>query len=164
MPKALVPFCSYQGAMLGKKLRGNQNLTACDKFQPSVLNGQLCFSLNLSQVVPSESKSGKQNSVTIVLDQPASLQLIDQKNLLASIHLDTLAGFSDNRPGKYHMINLKMMTGSDAFMSLSDSEKGCQLESYEECEREKIFAALQRDCKCTPFAFAKLMKVQFFNE
>ena len=40
MPKALVPLCSYQGTMLGKKLG---NFTFCDKFKPRVLNGQLCY-------------------------------------------------------------------------------------------------------------------------
>ena len=155
LPKALIPLCSYQGTMLGKKLR-HHNFTFCDKFQPSVLNGQLCYSLNLSQVAP--SKSGMGNSVVIVLDQP-DLDLTAEEKPGATFHLDRLGGFSDNRPGKYYMSALKKMTGTDAFMALTDFEKKCQLELYEDCKNKQIFATLERECKCVPLAFSNFLKV-----
>ena len=155
LPKALIPLCSYQGTMLGK---GYKEFTACDKFQPSVMNGQLCYSLNISQAVSSKSKSGVRNSVAIVLDQPNSLELTAEETSVATIHLDTLGGFSDNRPGKYYMSALKKMTGTDAFMSLTDFEKKCQLELYEDCKNKQIFAILERECKCVPLEFSKFLK------
>ena len=160
LPKALIPLCSYQGTMLGKKLK-HQNFIACDNFLPSVLNGQLCYSLNLSQAAP--SKSGMGNSVLIVLDKPDSLELNVEEKPVATFHLDSLGGFSDNRPGKYYMSSLKKMTGTDAFMSLSDTKKGCQSESYEECKMKTIFAALQRECRCIPLSLAKFFKVSQQN-
>ena len=62
MPKALVPLCSYQGNMIGKSF---ENLTLCDKFEQSVLNGQLCYSLNLREAYPLQSKNGQRNSLTL---------------------------------------------------------------------------------------------------
>ena len=161
LPKALIPLCSYQGIMLGKR---HQNFTACDKFQPTVLNGQLCYSLNLSQVITSTSKSGQRNSLVIVLDQPTSFEQLGEENSLATIHLDTLAGFSDNRPGKYEMCVLKKMTGTDAFMSLPDSQKGCQHESYKDCKMEKIFAEILKECGCVPWKLAQFQKVSKSSE
>ena len=156
LPRALIPLCSYQGNMLGKM---HKNFTFCDKFQPSVLDGQLCYSLNLSQAVKLKSKSGQRNSLAIVLDQPTSYGLSGKEKSVATIHLDTLAGFNDNRPGKYYMSNLKKMTGTEAFMSLSDSEKRCQSESYADCKMGKIFAELQKKCKCVPWELVKFQKV-----
>ena len=157
LPKALIPLCSYQGNMLGGKR--HQNFTFCDKFQPSVLDGQLCYSLNLSSAASSESKSGVRNSLIIVLDQPDSLELNVEEKPVATFHFDSLGGFSDNRPGKYYMSALKKMTGTDAFMSLSDSDKGCQLESYADCKMGKFYAELQKECNCVPWQLAKFQKV-----
>ena len=156
MPKALVPLCSYQGTMLGKKLG---NLTFCDKFKPSVLNGQLCYSLNLSQVTSSKSIVGHKNSLVIVLDQPSGFGLSGKEKSVATIHLNRIGGYSDNRPGKYHMTALKKMTGTDAFMALSTSEKGCQEESYQDCKTESIFAEMEKECKCIPLKLANFKKV-----
>ena len=100
LPKALIPLCSYQGSMLGKNV-DRHNFTACRDFQPSLKNGQLCYSLNLSQIIGSESKSGIENGLTIVLDQPTSFELTRAESSVATIHLETLAGFSDSRPGRY---------------------------------------------------------------
>ena len=94
MPKALVPLCSYQGTMLGKKLG---NFTFCDKFKPSVLNGQLCYSLNLSQVTSSKSIVGQKNSLVIVLDQPSGFGLSGEKKSVATIHLDRIGGYSKTK-------------------------------------------------------------------
>ena len=156
MPKALVPLCSYQGTMLGKKLG---NFTFCDKFKPSVLNGQLCYSLNLSQVTSSKSIVGQQNSLVIILDQPSGFGLSGKEKSLATIHLDRIGGYTKNKAGKYHMTALKKMSGTDAFMALSNSEKGCQVESYQDCKTESIFAEMEKECKCIPLKLANFKKV-----
>ena len=123
------------------------------------MDGQLCYSLNLTQAVTSESKSGQRNSLEIILDQPSGFGFSGDENSMATISIDTLAGFSDNRPGKYYMGVLKKMTGTNAFMALSNSEKRCQSESYADCKMGKIFAELQKKCKCVPWELVKFQKV-----
>ena len=51
-PSALVPFCSYQGEsnMLGQKRPELDNLTICDKFEPTILEGQLCYSIDVAKL------------------------------------------------------------------------------------------------------------------
>ena len=154
LPKALIPFCSYQGIMLGKKIK-NWDFVTCNKFHPTVLNGQLCYSLNISQVVPSaESKSGNKNSLLLVLDQPSVLDFVDTEKPMTTIHMNTLVHFSDYRPGKYAMTALKKMTGTEAFMSMSNSEKKCQLESFDNCNKERVLAAFEKECNCYPWLLA----------
>ena len=160
LPKALIPFCSYQGIMMGKKLG---NFTFCDKFKPSVLNGQLCYSLNLSQVTSSKSIDGQQNSLVIVLDQPSGFGLSGKEKSLATIHLDRIGGYTKNKDGKYHMTALKKMTGTDAFMALSNSEKRCQADSYQDCRTRHFFAAVEQECNCIPFKFAQFHKVNWLK-
>ena len=140
--------------MLGKKIK-NWDFVTCDKFRPTLLNGQLCYSLNISQVVPStESKSSNKNGLLLVLDQPSSLDIVDNQKPTITIHMNTLASFSDYRPGKYAMTALKKMTGTEAFMSMSNSEKKCQLESVEQCNKERVLAAFERECNCYPWLLA----------
>ena len=141
--------------MLGKKVR-NWDFVTCDKFHPAVLNGQLCYSLNVSQVEPStESKDGDRNGLVLVLDQPSVLDFVDnEKPPTITIHMNTLARFTDYRPGKYAMTALKKMTGTEAFMSMSNSEKRCQLESFENCNKERILAAFEKECNCYPWLLA----------
>jgi len=66
-PSALVPFCSYQGesSLLGKELPEMDNLTVCDKFQPTILEGQLCHTLDIATLVDVPSKSGKSNGLRL---------------------------------------------------------------------------------------------------
>ena len=50
-PSALIPFCSYQGksSLLGRELPELNNMTVCDKFQSTILEGQLCTALPNAQ-------------------------------------------------------------------------------------------------------------------
>ena len=69
LPAALIPFCSYQANM---SLLGNPGdqfpFVACDKFQPYLLEGQLCYSLDLRDIVSGGSFGGKGNGLLLVLD------------------------------------------------------------------------------------------------
>ena len=141
--------------MLGKKI-GNWDFVTCDKFHPTVFNGQLCYSLNISQVVPAstESNSGMENGLILVLDQPSVLDFVNNEKPITTIHMNTLTRFSDYRPGKYAMNALKKITGTEDFMSMSNSEKECQLESFEKCNKERVFAAFEKECNCYPWLLA----------
>ena len=69
LPAALIPFCSYQANM---SLLGNPGdqfpFVACGKFQPYLLEGQLCYSLHLRDFVSGGSLGGKGNGLLLVLD------------------------------------------------------------------------------------------------
>ena len=58
------------------------------------------------------------------------------------------------------MTALKKMSGTDAFMALSTSEKGCQEESYQDCKTKSIFAEMEKECKCIPLKLANFKKVR----
>ena len=62
-PSALVPFCSYQGDsnLLGQERPELDNLTICDKFKSTILEGQLCYSLNIAKLGKKLTKSGKKS-------------------------------------------------------------------------------------------------------
>ena len=51
-PSALIPFSSYQGefSVLGRELPELDNITVCDKFQSTILEGQLCYTLNIAKL------------------------------------------------------------------------------------------------------------------
>ena len=69
LPAALIPFCSYQANM---SLLGNPGdqfpFVACGKFQPYILQGQLCYSINIRDVAVGGSRGGKGNGLLLVLD------------------------------------------------------------------------------------------------
>ena len=83
--------------------------TVCDKFQPVLLEGQLCYSLNLSLIVAETPKAGPEYGLVFLLDPatveqkenpsqlPLSLifesQMVDKN--AARIYLNTLTSFSD---------------------------------------------------------------------
>ena len=64
-PSALVPFCSYQGDddLLGQERPELDNLIICDKFKPTILEGQLCYSLDIVKLGEKGTKSGKNNGL-----------------------------------------------------------------------------------------------------
>ena len=74
-PSALVPFCSYQEdhSLLGQERHELQNLTFCDKFEPAILEGQLCYSLDVKKFEGKAAKTGKQSGLFLLLD-PNPLQ------------------------------------------------------------------------------------------
>ena len=130
--------------MLGKEMEG---FDACDKFQPTVLEGQMCYSL----LGAGRAKAGKENGLLLVLD--SNRVAVGEKDTnLARIYLHTLSPFTDYRNGSYAMSALKKMTGTDGFLGLPDSAKKCQLETFEECNSRKYVDRIGTSCHCTPWA------------
>ena len=72
---------------------------------------------------------------------------VSSGNGYATIFLDTLAPFSGNEEGNYAMTGLKWMSGTESFLELSNEEKECQIESFDECQREKV----KETCQCVPW-------------
>ena len=162
-PSALVPFCSYQGesSLLGRQLPEMGNLTVCDKFRPTILEGQLCYTLDSALFKEVSTKSGKSNGLLLLIDDPNSNQMkekskaplgskLDDKNFKVFIH--TLAQYTTFGPGSYMMTSLKKMTGTPSFNQLPDHQKECFLHNREECQTQKYLDQVQKACKCMPWA------------
>ena len=68
-PNALVPLCAYQSnlTLLGRQMP-DVPFTVCDKFQPTVLEGQLCYSLDLGDIRQGETKAGLEQGLLLVID------------------------------------------------------------------------------------------------
>ena len=150
LPAALIPLCSYQGNNLGKHIEG---FVSCDKFYPTVLEGQMCYSLDLHAIDNvNKPGSGKSKGLLMVLDS-------NQENKLARIHLHTLSPFTSNRSGSYAMSSLKKMTGSDGFLKMPDVDKKCNVEHFEECNTKKYLEQIRNRCKCVLWALDKIQQV-----
>ena len=69
-PSALVPFCSYQGDfnLLGEQRVELQNMTLCDKFESTILDGQLCYSFDVTKFTRKPTKTGTQGGLFLLLD------------------------------------------------------------------------------------------------
>ena len=153
MPSALIPFCQYQSEDLGKTIPGSRFL-ACDSFEPSVIDGRLCYSLKDQPKQP--TKQGKRNGLLLMIDpgQTKPNQNDAEESYSFELYLHTLSGFSGFSAGSYALDSLKQMTGTTGFMSLPDDQKRCQIELFEDCERFKLVGQLQETCGCIPWAIA----------
>ena len=163
LPAALIPFCSYQANM---SLLGNPGeqfpFVACDKFQPYLLEGQLCYSLDLMDIKSVVSRKGKGKGMLLVLD-PTSISYNDDDDYqedsaitneshLARIYLHTMTTFSSSKNGSYALSVLKKITGTASFLQMP--EKGCQVESYEECNTRKYLDRVAEVCSCVPWTLS----------
>ena len=163
-PAALVPFCAYQSNLLGRD--PGFNFTACDRFQPTVLDGQLCYSVKFDK----ESKTGKSQGLLMVLDPGMSreesasdgpvsvgkntlnLEDLGEERSSVKIHLNTLTEFVTFQPGSYGLYVLKNIKASKGFLGLDEIERGCQTEHFETCEVREYFEKVKTRCSCTPWS------------
>ena len=121
----------------------------CSHFQPTVLEGQRCYSLTIETQL--EVITGPEFGLLMILDSGPMTECkhsqlfcghknqpkdnirtrFHKMNLNPSpsggnknptrIYLNTLASFTDFRSGSNVMSSLKKMTGSDSFMALSSA-------------------------------------------
>ena len=135
------------------------NLTICEKFQPTILEGQLCYSLDIAKLGKKQTKSGRSNGLFLLLDpNPYHLNAIE-KNVGGSktvensfkVFINTLAQYTTFGPGSYGLSTLKRMTGTESFKQLPDHQKKCLVHNREECQTKKYLDQVQRECSCTPW-------------
>ena len=160
-PSALVPFCSYQmeSKLLGKERSQLNNLTLCDKFEPTILEGQICYSLDIAQMEKGPTKQGKTNGIFLLLD-PYPYQLNssatkkkEQMNTLQSfkVYIHTLSQFDTYGPGTFSMSTLKSITGTKIFKQLPDNQKKCMVHNQEKCQSDKFLDHVKKNCSCIPW-------------
>ena len=139
--------------MLGKEVDG---LVACDQFQPTVLEGQRCYSMDLGKEDVGKSKPGIKNGLLLILD-------VQEQNLgdntEAKIYLHTLRPFTALGNGSNAMVSLKKMSGTNGFLGLPDGIKKCQVQSFESCNTREYLKNVHQTCNCTLWALESSTKV-----
>ena len=65
------------------------------------------------------------------------------------IHINTLSSFKAFGSGSYRMTSVKKLKGTSDFLAMSNVDKKCTLEDYEECRRRSLF----EKCQCVPWEF-----------
>ena len=164
---ALVPFCSYQGDsdMLGQRRPELDNLTVCDKFEPTILEGQLCYSIDIAKLEKRQTEAGKSKGLFLLLDpSPYQIQddersVKDQRNRQQTfkVYIHTLSPFTAYGPGAFAMSSLKRMTGTTSFLQLPDNQKKCAIHNREECQTDKFFSQVKANCSCVPLPWSLIM-------
>ena len=158
-PSAFVPFCSYHGArsLLGSQSHIIEKETLCDKFESKILDGQLCYSLDVAKMI-GKTKTGRANGLFLLLD-PNPYQLnITEENVPSSkdqsfkVIVHTLAQYTTYGSGSYAMSALKKMTGTNSFLRLPEEDKMCLVHDREDCQTQKYLKQVHTECKCIPWA------------
>ena len=71
LPSALIPFCAYQSSLeaLGTSISG-LSFPVCNAFRPTLLHGQLCYSLDIENMSldKEKTKQGKEDGILIIVD------------------------------------------------------------------------------------------------
>ena len=166
---AFIPFCAYRsklGIFDPPIALPNSSLAICNSFKPTILDGQLCYKLDLKLKVG----EGERNELMLLLDynEDRSLQQIfkdqlvqgmesdennlyldsvDNENLEAKIHMNTLSQKRYFGGGAYKMTDVKKMTSNDDFLKMPFDTINCDArEFYEDCKTRKLLEL----CDCIP--------------
>ena len=160
---ALVPFCSYQGdrSLLGQKRQELDNLTVCDAFEPTILEGQLCYSIDIAKLEKRQmTEAGKAKGLFLLVDpspyqiKSDEMSVKDERNRKQTfkVYIHTLAPFTAYGPGAFAMSTLKRMTGTTSFLGLPENQKKCTIHNREDCQTDKFFSQVKANCSCVPWS------------
>ena len=159
--------------MLGQRRPELDNLTVCDKFEPTILEGQLCYSIDIAKLEKRQTEAGKSKGLVLLLD-PSPYQIQnDERNVkdgrnkeeTFKVYIHTLSPFTAYGPGAFAMSSLKRMTGTTSFLQLPENQKKCAIHNREECQTDKFFSQVKANCSCVPWSLAtndKNSKAHFF--
>ena len=146
--------------MLGQKRPELDNLTVCDKFEPTILEGQLCYSIDIATLEKRHTEAGKTKGLFFLLDaSPYQIQ-DDERGVEAKgnkqqtfkVYIHTLAPFTAYGPGAFAMSTLKSMTGTTSFKELPENQKKCVVHNREECQTDRFFSQVKANCSCVPWS------------
>ena len=167
---AFIPFCAFEGKLMISNDEHSRlphlSYPTCQAFIPTPLDGQLCYKL---QVNKTTKGSDNREGLLLILDMnedmsfpfgssnnsigntdhnkfSSNLMTGDNENS-AKIHIKTLSGFKSFGPGSYRMTSVKKLKGTKDFLGMSQVDRKCSLEDFEDCRRKALFEA----CKCVPW-------------
>ena len=149
-------------AILGENING-LDFPVCNAFKPTILDGELCYYLNMKDFISAESrpvsKAGRGEGLLLAIDNGISIRPFDEKSIelkkdfirtksrssggKASFHILTLHRHEDSRPGVYTLTDLKQMAGTENFLSMPDDVKKCQIEQKEKCRSRRYVDKVQ---------------------
>ena len=165
---AFIPFCAFKTSVVISEpptRLPNLSYPLCSAFQPTILEGQLCYKLQMNTT----SGEGKSNQLMLLLDyneDRSTFASLDQTedvdstemNTLnmgntdslqtkeAEVHIDTLSSFKGFGGGTYKMTVVKKMAATDDFLNMPSESRKCEIEPYEECRKRKLL----KMCSCVP--------------
>ena len=148
-------LCSSEGqsSILGKEMPELGDFPTCDQFEITILDGQPCYSLDVSKKVKDPTKLGKNHGLLLLLDpfpyQPMEGKMDGQS---FKVYIHTVSQFTAHGPGTYSMTVLKKTTGTKKFLQLPDDRRKCSVHKREECQTQAYLDQIQRECKCVPWA------------
>ena len=70
---------------------------------------------------------------------------------LAEVHLATLNPYTSGKNGTHILSALKVVTGSESFLALSEERKGCGNTEFEACQTRRYLLAVEQQCGCVPW-------------
>ena len=153
---ALIPFCGFAGELsrLGARLE-DSSLLQCDKFSPVILEGELCYQLNVTSHLSKPISFGPAQGLLLILDQNPELSVgVEPEDKMdarserldtgtvnrersARVYIHTLAGHWSLKPGLHSLTSVKEVTGTPSFMALTQLQRGgCQAEEREGCQTQ----------------------------
>ena len=155
----------------------------CNAFKPQILDGELCYGLDLSSiksVSKMNNEAGRGNGLLLAIDTGISIEpridkitkekergfirtKLKSTGKRARLHILTSHRHRDSRPGIYTLKDLKLMTGTDNFLAMPDDMKKCQIEPTEECRRRRYVQEVQSKCGCIPWSLSALVSDQVEN-
>ena len=138
------------------QMRENFSFPLCSAFQPRVLDGQVCYFVDLNTAMGDRTvRQGPAHGLTLFVDYNEERMVggvkdeqgeafVNLKGQSADnelkIHIDTLEPFIGYGSGIYEMSSIKMMETTDGFLALSEDVRGCQNRySTLECQLENPF-------------------------
>ena len=117
-------------------------------------NGIVVKNANWSAGEMSETVKEKHKLGYDILKSTASENLV-------KIHIQTIQPFTffpSSKTNKYTMISIKLMTGTDNFLALSNGKKLCSTVSMMECKQRQFMKKLERDCGCLPYGHGVILQ------
>ena len=144
--------------MLGQKTQ-ELNMTICEKFEPTILDGQFCYSLDVAKFAETPTGEGRAKALFLLLD-PYPYPLNSLENMAQrhvndpshfKIYIHTLAQYNGHGSGDYKLNSLKRMTATDSFKQLPDKQKNCHVHIREQCQTRKFLKHVQKNCTCIPW-------------
>ena len=182
LPFALIPFCEYGRNMskYGKKIP-HMNLPVCSHFNPTLISGQLCYTIKIKGDLDDDVKE-ELSGLNILLDPvPVSTnvklqsnkKIAPEYNMLTyadksettkvDIYFSTMEGFRGVGDKEYTLTALKLMTATDAFLGREERFRGCSLTSFEECYAEMFLKEVVERCHCIPWSLSPFLHDQVKN-
>ena len=121
-PSAFIPFCSFQGSsdLLGKDY-GNFSLPVCSSFKKRILDGKLCYQIDVNSIITETSAAELQKGgLSLLVDANAEYDLIKllRNNPKEEIFDDFTEEFFEAEESEKIMIHIETISKTNVLFFL----------------------------------------------